>query len=229
MKKNIRLRVALLIALAFFSGGAVGFFAGQYIPPCFCSGKPGPPPSPDKIKNMLKHRFFDRLRLSEEQCRKAVPAIDRWYEQMEILRRVHAPDYQAVFTEFFDSLKPILTPEQNQELEKMRSEIRTQHFRHGKYDRGRPNRDPGPKTIVRTLSPEAREAVFRNMRKVMQQEMREWVKRFLQMNEAEQDKFIDRMIEEMKNRRLPSEAPDSRIGNNRGEEPQGKPQAIPEN
>lgn len=139
MKKNIKLRIALLIAVAFLSGGAVGFFTGQYVPPCFCAKKPGPPPppSPSRIKNMMRHRFFKRLQLSEEQCKKADSVIDNWYEQMDKLRRAHAPDYQAVFSEFFDNLKPILTPEQNQELEKIREEIKNQHFRYGKRSRGR--------------------------------------------------------------------------------------------
>ncbi|MDD5599182.1 MAG: hypothetical protein PHV82_14645 [Victivallaceae bacterium] len=141
MKKNIRSRIALLIAVAFLSGGAVGFFAGQHIPPYFRLGRPGPPPSPDKIKNMLQHRVFDRLGLSGEQRRKAMPALDKWFEGMEKLRRLHAPDYQAVFSEFFDSLKPILSATQNQELEKMREELKMQHFHHEKPGGGPPDKD----------------------------------------------------------------------------------------
>ncbi|MFA6717409.1 MAG: hypothetical protein WCS27_18655 [Victivallaceae bacterium] len=141
MKKNIKSRIALLIAVAFLSGGAIGFFAGQHIPPYFRLGRPGPPPSPEKIKNMLRHRFFERLRLSGEQRSKAIPAIDKWYEEMEKLRQLHAPDYQAVFSKFFDSLRPILTDKQNQELEKMRKEIKMQRFHHERPGGGPPDKN----------------------------------------------------------------------------------------
>jgi hypothetical protein len=138
MKKNMRLRIVLLIAVAFLSGGVVGFFSGQLIPPCFRPHKPGPPPSPARVKNMIKHRVFDRLNLSDEQRLKAMPYVDRWYEKMESLRLRHAPEYKAVFGEFFDSLKSILTEEQKQELKEIRTEIenrRPPRGRRGRCDR----------------------------------------------------------------------------------------------
>ncbi|MDD5599184.1 MAG: hypothetical protein PHV82_14655 [Victivallaceae bacterium] len=92
----------------------------------------------------------------------------------------------------------------------------------------------GSQQILRNASPETREAVFRNMRKVMQQEMRERVKKFFQMSKEEQDKFIGQMAAEMKNRRPPPETGNNRSGNNNrnsgnGKPPRGNPQAMFEN
>lgn len=92
----------------------------------------------------------------------------------------------------------------------------------------RPRGNPG--AAFQTMSEEKREAVFRNMRKVMQQEMRARVKKFFQMSKEEQDKFIDQMVAEMKNRRPPPEAGSNRNGSNRGgRPPRGNPQAMFEN
>jgi hypothetical protein len=79
-----------------------------------------------------------------------------------------------------------------------------------------------PPQMFRNMNPAKREAVRRNMRKIMQKRMREWVKKFSMMTRQEQDKFLDKLAEEMKKRRPPSEG-----GNGSGPRPpRGNPQAM---
>lgn len=129
IKKNNKWLFPVIIAIVFISGAFSGFFAGRLMPPGPWHRRPGPPPSAGKVKAMLELRIFNRLKMTEEQRQQAMPAIDQWYENMEKLRRSHAPKYQSVFMELFDSISPLLSPEQKGELEKLKVEIKEQHFR----------------------------------------------------------------------------------------------------
>jgi Spy/CpxP family protein refolding chaperone len=129
MKNNIWM-ITLWAGILFFSGATAGFFASHLIaPPPPWGRRPGPPPppSPEMIKNMARERTFQRLKMTPEQQQQAEPAIDRWVERMEKLRRTHAPEYLDVFNEFFDQLDRLLTPQQKPELEKLRREITEMH------------------------------------------------------------------------------------------------------
>jgi hypothetical protein len=76
--------------------------------------------------------------------------------------------------------------------------------------------------VSRNINSAKREAVHRNMRKVMQKRMRERVKKFSMMTREEQDQFLDKLAQEMKKRRPPSES-----GNGSGPRPpRGNPQAM---
>ena len=128
MKNNIWM-ITLWAGILFFSGATAGFFASRMIapPPPPWGKRPGPPPSPENIKNMIRERTFERFKLSPEQQKLAMPAIDRWMDRMEKLRQTQAPEFMDIFNEFFDQMDRLLTPAQKPELEKMRQEISWQH------------------------------------------------------------------------------------------------------
>ena len=54
-----------------------------------------------------------------QQKKSAMPLINNWLDEMDKLRREHAPLYQAAFSKFYKEITPILTPEQLVELDKM--------------------------------------------------------------------------------------------------------------
>lgn len=131
MKTNIWLTVAVA-AVLFLSGGTAGFFIGR-IPPHRIRLSQMSNQSPEKIKAMMSNRVLHRLKLSDAQQKQIAPAVDRWFEQMNELRRKHAPEFQAAFTEFFDRIAPVLTPEQKPELENIRKEAAARISSRGKF------------------------------------------------------------------------------------------------
>jgi len=142
MKNNNIWVITLWAGTLFFSGAIAGFFVSHLVspPPWRNHSGPPPPPSPEKLKEMISHRTIDRLKLTLEQRQQAMPDIDRLVERMEQLRQEHSPEYLTVFMEFFDSLTPLLKPEQRLELEKLRQEIIEQHGDNGKKNSERPDR-----------------------------------------------------------------------------------------
>lgn len=146
IKKNVLITLAI-VAVSFISGGVSGFFLSKVI-----SIHPGPGerhrerhrPSPEMVKNMIRNRIFRRLGMNREQQQQAAAALDRWYVSMEKLRSEHAPQYRAVFNQFFEDLIPLLSGAQKKELEKIRSEFANDHLPPGprRKDRARPRRLP---------------------------------------------------------------------------------------
>ena len=123
MKNKFWTAIALS-AVLFLSGAVTGFFTGRMSTFNRHSNPPGPPPPPpEKVKNIMSNRMFQRLQLTPEQQIQIKPDIERWYNRMEELRRIHSPEYQAVFSELFDRISTILTPEQKVELDDFRQEM----------------------------------------------------------------------------------------------------------
>ena len=144
MKNNNIWVITLWAGTLFFSGAIAGFFVSHLVsPPPWRNhfGSPPSPPSPEKLKEMISGRTIDRLKLTPEQRRQAMPSIDRLVERMEQLRQEHSPEYLEVFMEFFDRLDSVLTRAQKPELEKLRMEIIEQHSNKGKNPPERPPRD----------------------------------------------------------------------------------------
>jgi hypothetical protein len=127
-KKNVILTVIMAIVI-FASGVLTGFFGGPMLRREFRGGPPGPPPEPERIKNMMRQRIVSRLGLNTEQCAEIEPVIEVWYRTMENLRREHAPLYGAAFDTLFDSLQPFLNEEQRGKLTEMRQEMSERHKR----------------------------------------------------------------------------------------------------
>ena len=118
MKKNIWLLVAL-IAVVFISGAAAGFFAGRLTAEKRFRRPHKSTRSEKNMRAMFEKRICKRLKLSDEQKKSAMPLIGNWLDEMDKLRREHAPVYHAAFSKFCKEITPILTPEQLVELDKM--------------------------------------------------------------------------------------------------------------
>ena len=111
--------IAVLAAVLFLSGATTGFLIGRFAmprPPRFNHT----PPTPAKIKAMMSERMFERLKLTAAQQQSISPAVDNWFDKLNILRRKGIPDIQKVFEELFVQVEKVLTPEQKTELEKVR-------------------------------------------------------------------------------------------------------------
>ena len=130
MKKNIWLLIAL-IAVIFVSGAATGFFTGRLTAPKRSRRHRKFQRSNEEKKAMFKKHIYRRLKLANEQKKSAQIIIDTWLEEMGKLRQLHAPQYLAVFNNFYAKIAPILTPEQIVELNKWQSRF-TKHKAPGK-------------------------------------------------------------------------------------------------
>lgn len=122
MKKNTWLLIAL-IAVIFVSGGAAGFFAGRLTAPKRSRKHRKFSRSRKNMKAMFQKRICRRLKLTDEQKKSAQTTIDTWLDEMGKLRQLHAPQYLAVFNNFYAKIAPILTPEQRVELDKWQSKF----------------------------------------------------------------------------------------------------------
>jgi hypothetical protein len=111
MKKNIWLLIAL-IAVIFVSGAGAGFFAGRLTAPKRSRKHRKFPRSRKNMRAMFQKRICKRLKLTDEQKKSTQTIIDNWLEEMGKLRQLHAPQYLAVFNNFYAKIASKLTPEQ---------------------------------------------------------------------------------------------------------------------
>ena len=128
--KNRVWTIVIMSALLFFSGAVAGFFFDRMLPPVFRHGFPDGPPSRERVKGMMNERVAERLKLSEEQQQQISSSLDLWYDEMEALHRIHAPEYLAVFNKLFDRIDKILAANQKSEMKRFRQEFVEEHVRH---------------------------------------------------------------------------------------------------
>ena len=118
MKKNTWLIISL-IAVIFVSGGIAGFFTGRMT----AQKRPRKWRKFKHSKKEMKARFqrhiCRKLKLTDEQKKTAEPVIEKWLNQMDELRKNHAPLYLDVFNNFYTEIAPILSEEQKNILDKM--------------------------------------------------------------------------------------------------------------
>ncbi|MCK4982663.1 MAG: hypothetical protein KAS17_07045 [Victivallaceae bacterium] len=122
MKKNIWLLISL-IAVIFVSGAATGFFTGRLTAPKRSRRHRKFSRSKEKMKAMFQQRICKRFKLTDEQKKSAQIIIDTWLEEMGKLRQLHAPQYLAVFNNFYAKIAPMLNDEQKKELDKWRKKF----------------------------------------------------------------------------------------------------------
>lgn len=118
MKKNTWLLISL-IAVIFASGGVAGFFAGRITAEKRYHRKRRFSRSSKDMKAMFKRHICKRLKLTDEQKKIAEPIIEPWIDEMDKLRKLHAPQYTAAFKNFNAKISPILSTKQKETLEKM--------------------------------------------------------------------------------------------------------------
>lgn len=122
MKKNTWLLIAL-IAVIFSSGAATGFFAGRLTAPAHTRKHRKSPRSRQERKAKFKKYICKRLNLTKEQKKSTKVIIDNMLDAMGKLRQQHAPQYIAVFDDFYAKIVPVLNPEQKKELDKWRNKF----------------------------------------------------------------------------------------------------------
>lgn len=134
--------IVTMATLLFFSGAVAGFFFDRMLLPDFRHGPPGPP-SREMVKGMMNERVSERLSLSEEQQEQISSSLDLWYDEMEALHRIHAPEYLAVFNKLFDRIDKILAANQKNEMTRFRKEFVEEHVRYGHMPPPPPPHDKG--------------------------------------------------------------------------------------
>ena len=120
MKKTTYL-LLILISMTFVSGAAIGFFAGRLTAPKRSRKHRKFSRSKEKMKAMFQQRICKRLKLTDEQKKSTQAIIDAWLDEMGKLRQQHAPQYLAVFSDFYAKIAPALTPKQKIELNKWKN------------------------------------------------------------------------------------------------------------
>lgn len=127
MKLNRNIFLTLSLAFVIFASGLV---TGVFFSPMLrhFQKRPGPPPSPERIKSMMHNKICSELSLSDAQRKQAENAIEDWHKTMESLRKTHAPQYLAAFNAMFDKIAPMLSPEQLLKLNELRKEAEQRHF-----------------------------------------------------------------------------------------------------
>ena len=118
MKKNTWL-IITLIAMIFVSGGIAGFFTGRMTVSKRSHKWRKFKPSRKEMKARFQRHICKKLKLTDEQKRTAEPAIGKWLNKMDELRKSHAPLYLVAFNNFYSEIVPILSEEQKNILDKM--------------------------------------------------------------------------------------------------------------
>lgn len=118
MKKNTWL-IITLVAVIFVSGGVTGFFTGRMTMPKRSRKWRKFKHSKQEMKARFQQHICKKLKLTDEQKKTAEPAIEKWLNKMDELRKKHAPLYLDAFNNFYAEISPILSEEQKNILDKM--------------------------------------------------------------------------------------------------------------
>ncbi len=130
MKKS---QIIIAFIIVFFSGMLIGVLGGKYYYNIF-RGDP-PPPPPRDFRVMLNKKVVERLKLSDEQQKKILPAFEKWHESFMAMNKANAPIVKNIFFTLFDDIEKslALSPEQKEELAKMREAALERITMHGKF------------------------------------------------------------------------------------------------
>ncbi len=120
MTKRLKLWQALAFVVVFLAGGAAGFFGGAAYARHVFFGK---------HSGVVGHRMHEHLRhelqLTAEQNEKITPILDRLDQRMQAIRDETGHKVRDAMSRSHEEIVPLLTPEQQTKLEKMR-----EHHRH---------------------------------------------------------------------------------------------------
>ena len=123
MKKNTWMLIAL-ISVIFVSGAASGFFAGRLTAPKRSRKHHKLSRSKKERKTKFQQYIYKRLKLNDEQKQSAKIIIDAWLDEMVKLRKLHAPQYLAIYNKFYVKISPILSQKQKEELNKLQDKFK---------------------------------------------------------------------------------------------------------
>ncbi len=126
--KLSRAAIAAYVCLVFVSGGALGAFGMRLWIAQSTSRRPRP--NPEEQRKRVVAEYESRLKLNPEQVLKLNIIMDETKAGVDEVRRRQHPEYQKIHENQVHKIHDMLTPEQQQEFEKMMKE-REQHERQG--------------------------------------------------------------------------------------------------
>jgi Spy/CpxP family protein refolding chaperone len=141
MNSALKGKLALAFLLVFVAGAATGGFLGiHHLKHHIILGPPHSGDVPDK----MREHFRRTLGLTVEQENKIAPIIDATSANLEKIRVETAERVRTLMEESKRAVAPLLTPEQQQKLEKLESQHRKMMIHHGFLPPPPPKDKPPP-------------------------------------------------------------------------------------
>src|ERR1041385_5501798 len=129
MNDALKWKLAFAFLLVFVAGGMTGMFFGLHVL-LHHHVMLGPPHSGDVPDRMREH-LRRTLGLTAEQEKKVGPIVDATSAKLETIRVETAERVRTVMEDSKKEIAPLLTPEQQQKLDKLESEHRKMMMHHG--------------------------------------------------------------------------------------------------
>jgi Spy/CpxP family protein refolding chaperone len=140
MNSALEWKLAFAALLVFVAGAATGaFFGVHHLRHHLILG----PPHSGDVPGRMREHFRRALSLTAEQENKIAPILDATSAKLETIRVETAERVRTVMEESKREVAPLLTPEQQQKLEKLDSEHRKMMHHHG-FLPGPPPKDKPP-------------------------------------------------------------------------------------
>ena len=128
MNRDLKWKLGLAFLLVFVAGGMTGaFFGVNHLRDHIMLGPPHSGDVPDRMREHLRRT----LGLTAEQEKKIAPIVDATSARLEAIRVETAERVRKVMDESKKDIAPLLTPEQQQKLDKLESEHRRIMMHHG--------------------------------------------------------------------------------------------------
>ena len=141
MSSELKWKLGLAFLLVFVAGGMTGaFFGFHHLGHHVMLGPPHSGDVPDRMREHLRRT----LGLTAEQEKKIGPIVDATSAKLETIRVETAERVRAVMEESKKEVAPLLTPEQQQKLDKLESEHRKMMMHHGFLPPPPPPQDKPP-------------------------------------------------------------------------------------
>jgi len=141
MNNALKWKLGLAILLVFVAGGMTGaFFGVHHLRHHIILGPPHSGDVPDRMREHLRRT----LGLSAEQEKKVAPIVDATSAKLETIRVETAERVRTVMEDSKKGIAPLLTPDQQQKLDKLESEHRKMMMHHGFLPPPPPKDKPPP-------------------------------------------------------------------------------------
>jgi Spy/CpxP family protein refolding chaperone len=128
MNSGLKWKLGLAFLLVFVAGAATGSYFGIHHFRHFVML--GPPHSGD-IPDRMREHLRSALNLTPEQENKIAPVINATSAKLETIRVETAERVRTVMEESKREVAPLLTPEQQNKLEKLETQHRKMMLHHG--------------------------------------------------------------------------------------------------
>ena len=128
MNGALKWKLGFAFLLVFFAGATMGaFFGFHHIRRHVILG----PPKSGEVGDKMREHFKRSLDLTPEQESKVAPIIESTSAKLETIRLETAERVRLVMEESKKEVAPLLTPEQQQKLDKLEAQHRKMMLHHG--------------------------------------------------------------------------------------------------